>query len=216
MRALLIAMALCALACREQSGAQVALEAPKVAAEAPKAIADTKPSGLPARPERVDNVTIDPRPRCGPAADETEDTSRLSSPEIQQSVSVLNRALQDVERSSLGTTLDNERRAIIVVFHTDFQDYDGIQKRLVGQIAPLHVVLQPSCHARAKLAEVEQALLDGSWHPKAKDTRRGSWLDPSFSGYRVTIDDSAPDVAEALQHRFGDLVRVALGKPGRN
>jgi hypothetical protein len=44
----------------------------------------------------------------------------------------------------------------------------------------------------------------------------GSWLDASFSGYRVVIDDSAPEVADALQQRLGERVRVTLGKPRRN
>lgn len=227
-RALLVALALSALACREQSGTQAAADPPtaaepKPSVKAPSAQAAPPASetsvppnaGLPAQPERVDHVTIDPRPRCGPALDETESYNWLKPPDIQRSVSVLNGVLKDFERASIGSTLDNQHHAIIVVFHSDFHDYDRVRQRLVGRIAPLQVVLQPSCHSRAQLAEVEQALLEGSWHPKAKDTPRGSWLDPSFSGYRVTIDDSAPEVAEALKKRFGDLVRVSLGKPRR-
>ncbi|HMJ14669.1 MAG TPA: hypothetical protein VK524_24830 [Polyangiaceae bacterium] len=33
--------------------------------------------------------------------------------------------------------------------------------------------------------------------------------DASFSGYRVFLDDSLPEVAEALRQRLGELVRVA-------
>jgi hypothetical protein len=40
--------------------------------------------------------------------------------------------------------------------------------------------------------------------------------DASFSGYRVFIDDSLPEVAEALRQRLGELVRVSMGTPGRN
>lgn len=173
---------------------------------------------MPAQAERVDHVTIDPRPRCGPAVDEVKDANHdawLKAPEIQRSVFVLNAALQGFESSNIGTTLDHGRHAVIVVFHADFHDWARIRQRLVGRIAPLEVVLQPSCYPRAKLAEAEQVLKEQAWHPKAKATRMGFWLDASFSGYRVVIDDSAPEVAEALRQRLGELVRVSLGKPRR-
>lgn len=177
------------------------------------------PTGRSGQLDRIDHVTIDPHPRCGPAYDEHGQPEReawLQSPDIQRGVAILNAVLEDYKQASLGTVLDNEHKAVVVVFHADFHDYDLIQKRLIGRIAPLEVVLQPSCYSRAKLAEVERALLEGSWHPEAAKTRKGFWLDPSFSGYRVTIDDSAPEVGSALAKRFDELVRVTLGKPRRN
>lgn len=223
--ALLLSTALSMLACRGESGTQPVADSKPTAQPGSAPLAPPVPAApaprtgdLPAQPERVDHVTIDPRPRCGPAAYEPEDGERtawLKTPDIQRSVFAVNSALQGFERANIGQTLDHERHAVIVVFHSDFRDYDRVRQRLVGHVAPLEVVLQPSCYPRAKLAEVEQVLLEGSWHPKAKDVPKGFWLDASFSGYRVTIDDSAPDVAEALKQRFGDLVRVSLGKPRR-
>jgi hypothetical protein len=210
-RSLPVAVALVGLACRDAAPNR---DAP--AARPPAVAVDTNP---PARPTRIDGITIDPHPRCGPALDEPTDASQEAwrkAPEAERNLHALNTALHDLEHALVGIALDHERRAAIVVFHTDFEDYESVRQRLVGRIAPLEVVLQPSCYARAKLADVEQLLLQGSWHPKAKDTRRGFWLDASFSGYRVTVDDSAPEVADALKQALGEQVRVSLGKPGRH
>jgi hypothetical protein len=139
--------------------------APLPAPEAPRA------TGLPAEPERVDHVTIDPRPRCGPAVDEAEDAKReewLKAPEIQRAVQALHAGLQGFENANIGSTLDNDRRAVVVVFHSDFGDWKQVRERLAGRIAPLEVVLQPSCRSRAELAEAEQIIKEQAWHPKAK------------------------------------------------
>lgn len=225
--ALLVTVVLSMLGCSGASDTQPSVTPPPAEAKpsapppsTPPPVRDAPPAtGLPAEPERVDHITIDPRPRCGPAVDETADAKHeawLKAPDIQRAVHALNAALQGLENANIGSTLDNERRAVVVVFHSDFRDWKQVRERLVGRIAPLEVVLQPSCRSRAELAEAEQIIKEQAWHPKAKGIRMGSWLDASFSGYRVVIDDSAPEVADALQQRLGERVRVSLGKPRRN
>jgi hypothetical protein len=224
-QALLVSVTLSLLACRGQSappgrhGDPPATVAAKPLVQPTATPAPVRNVDLPAQPERVDHVTIDPRPRCGPALDEAKDSEHdawLDTPEIQRSMFAVTTSLQGFASASIGTTVDHERRAVIVVFHTDFHDWARIRQRLVGRVAPLEVVLQPSCYPRAMLAEAEQLILAQAWHPDAMGIKMGFRLDASFSGYRVVIDDTKPEAAEALQQRLGKLVRVSLGKPGRN
>jgi hypothetical protein len=147
---------------------------------------------------------------------EYEKHAWLKAPEMQRGMYEVSKALQGLESSALGTTLDHERRAMIVVFQQDFHDWARIRQRLAGRVAPLEVVLQPSCYPRAQLDEAKRVITEQAWHPKANGIRMGVLSDASFSGYRVIIHDSFPEVAEALRQRLGGLVHVTLGKPGRN
>jgi hypothetical protein len=189
-------------------------------AQAPVSPAPAQPHrnpDLPLHPERVDHVIIDPQPRCGPAIDDPKQPSEsdwAATPAMQQSLMRLDQALEGVRSFSLGTALDHAQQRAMVVFYPDFHDYARVRSRLVGRVAPLVVVLQPSCHSRQVLDDANRVLLDRGWHPKAREVGMGFWLDPSFSGYRVTVADA--EVAESLRKRLGELVRVAVGKAGRN
>jgi hypothetical protein len=99
-----------------------------------------------------------------------------------------------------------------VVFHTDFRAYQELRGKLERTIAPLPVVLRPACYPRERIEAARQLLERADWHPRARAFRLASHLDPSISGFVVTIDSSAPDVAQALEQRLGPLVRVRLGK----
>lgn len=100
-----------------------------------------------------------------------------------------------------------------MVFHTNFTAYDEVRSKLQAVIAPLPVVLRPACYPPEQIAAAREILEKADWHPRAKSFRMASHLDPSFSGFVVTIDESAPDVATALEQRLGPLVESRLGKP---
>jgi hypothetical protein len=137
----------------------------------------------------------------------------LDGPGLRDAAADLDRELAAYESWKLGAYPDHARKAVVVVFHTDFSAYDEVHRRLERVVAPLPVVLRPACYPREQLDVARRTLERVDWHPRAKALRMAWHLDPSSSAFVVTIDPSAPDVARALEQRLGAVVRVRLGKP---
>ena len=140
----------------------------------------------------------------------------LLDPVIQEARrgEVLERELENWKGSWVSTYIDDRRQAVGVVFHTDFSDYDAIVAKLEPVMAPLKVVLRPACYSRQQIDEARRVIESGEWHPRGKGPM-ASYFDAEFSRFAVTIDESAPEVADALRQRLGKLVSVTLGQVGK-
>jgi hypothetical protein len=165
------------------------------------------------------NVVISSVPACAQGADPADKAapadqpSFLADPTMQQRVEVLANELKAFGGLQLGTYSDANERAAVVVFPQEFTDYLALQARLAPRVTPLRVILRPSCYPHVKLDEAQRVIAELQWHPRAKSVPIVWHFDPSFSGYTVTVHDSAPGVAAALSQRLGPLVQVRLGKP---
>jgi hypothetical protein len=91
-----------------------------------------------------------------------------------------------------------------------------LQANLAQSVRPLAVALRPSCRTSEELSQARAVLQARAWHPKANNTPVGWHLDAAYSSYVVVVDDSAPEVAEALREKLGNRVLVSLGKPRRH
>lgn len=168
---------------------------------------------------RLGTVDVDPSPYCAqaePLRAQTSGKTWLSDDTIQSRVATLNTELQGNAASLVGIDFDNERRIAVVVFHQDFDAYAEIQRRLSERMSPLVVELRAACRPRSEIDEALNVLKARDWHPRAKQTPLGWHLDAAFSGYVVTVDDSAPEVAATLEAKLKDAVFVRLGKPRRH
>jgi len=168
-------------------------------------------------------VSVEPQPACAPAGragDGGKDPAAtptekwLSDPEIQakRPGEAIERELVNWKPFVAGTYLDNRRRAMGIVMHQDFADYDGIRQKLEALNGPLKIVLRPACHPRQTIDEARRVLDLKDWHPRAKAIPMLWHFDAGISAFSVTVDDSAPEVAQALEQRLGDLVRTRLVK----
>ncbi len=199
-----------------------------VASAAPAASAPIVPAtvgqGTAAPPiERRDGaVSVEPEPACGRGLARPDAKSRSTRPhawledaEIQrkQPGAAVARELENWKGKYFGTYLDDDRQALVIVLHTDFADYDTLRQKLEALASPMKLVLRPACHSRQRLDEADVVISKMEWHPRAKLVPMVVRPDASFSGYAVSIDDSAPEVATALEERLGDVVRTQLGKP---
>ena len=199
----------CALAagCR---GSPNVSSTPDAGAAATSARATAKPL---ARHDGI--VGIEPAPSCEPKRDDAlpeGSVSWLAERVVQDRAQVLERELARWKNAWLGTYADDDGRAFVVVFHTDFADYETVRRRLETVMPPVRVVLRPACHSRERIAEAERILDERTFHPKAKSVNMLFYLDASFSGYSVSVDDS--EVRQALERRLGKLGNVKLGSPG--
>lgn len=178
----------------------------------------------PPKPEPAtsgDAVRVDPEPSCGPSVEAAAAAERggapshawLDKPGARERGAVLQQELAPYASSTLGFYPDDVLQAVVVVFHTNFKAYDEVRRKLEAVVSPLPVVLRPACYPPERIADARETLERADWHPRAKSFRMASHLDPSFSGFVVTIDASAPEVATALEQRLGPLVKVRLGKP---
>jgi hypothetical protein len=217
-------LALCA--CAGATGAAPSVEVASQAAPSPAA---TTPSVAPAARTEAEatqpaeaggTVKIDPTPSCGPSVESDGAASSaapshawLDEPGVREAAATLEQELSAYEAWRLGWYPDHVRHAVVVVFHTDFSAYEDVRQKLERAVAPLPVVLRPACYPRERIDAARQTLERAEWHPRAKAFRMASHLDPSISGFSVTIDSSVPEVAQALEQRLGPLVRVRLGKP---
>jgi hypothetical protein len=167
-------------------------------------------------------VFSDSTPLCGlpapvptSAKEERQRTAWLAAPEAQQRVTRLNADLEGLTPPSVGLAFDDTSRTIILVLAAPYESYRGLAQRLQRLVSPMRIALRPSCHSPAQMEHAKRVLEGRQWHPKASVTPMAWYLDPSFAGYRVTIDDSAPEVRDALQRQLGSLVQTELGKPRR-
>ena len=147
-------------------------------------------------------------PSCG-------DTSWLGRPMMQNRMARLNRKLEPFGRSMIGIAFDDMGKRVVVVFDPAFSRYAEVQAALADAVAPLQVSLRPGVHSLAEIAEAEKVLDAMDWHPRAKSIDLAWAAEPARSGFRVVIDERAPEVARALQRRLGSLVNVTLGRPVR-
>jgi hypothetical protein len=160
---------------------------------------------------------VEPEPAC---QDEKLDAGAphtgtwLSDPEIQakRPGEAIERELENWRASVAGTYLDDQRRALGVVLHRDFADYDALRQKLEPISAPLKVVLRPACYSRKEIEEARRIIEEKEWHPRAKATWMLSHFDASISAFSVSVDESTPEVAKALEQRLGKLVRTRLDK----
>jgi hypothetical protein len=130
-------------------------------------------------------------------------------------VYALDEAIREFAGDQIGTIFDHKAGRALVIFHTDFRDYASAQRRVAPEVTSIDVLLVPGCHSRAEIAKAERVLSQRDWHPAAKRTPLAFHLDPSFSGFDVVVDESAPEVAESLAKMLGQMVRVSLGRPQR-
>jgi len=166
-------------------------------------------------------VRIEPEPSCGPSVgasgpatgEGAQSRTWLDKPGVRERGAALQQELTPYASETLGWYPDHVRQAVVVVFHTTFTAYEEVRRKLERVVSPLAVVLRPACYPPERIAAAREVLERADWHPRAKSFRVASHLDPSFSGFVVTIDESAPDVAAALEQRLGPLVEVRLGKP---
>jgi len=172
-------------------------------------------------PERVFS---DVAPLCGFASDvpgakgaagARPKTDWLNTPVAQERLHRVHAALEGLRPAPIGVTFDDSRRTVVVVLPGAFATYVGLAANLSRVAAPLRVALRHSCHSPAEIARAQTLLEKRNWHPQASSTPTAWYLDPSFAGFRVTIDDSAPEVRAALEQKLGTLVRAELGKPRR-
>lgn len=181
-----------------------------LAPEPPKPPSQPRPSA-----SRIKNISIEPQPLCSPDADRAAGDrakNRWLAPDaIQRDVYLLDAALKPFAAELIGTTADHANQSLVAVFHTTFRDYEAVQKSLLEKIGSLHVVLRPACHSREESAAAEAVLSRRDFHPKAASVALSYGLDASFSGFDVMVQESAPEVADALKQRLGPLVRVELG-----
>jgi hypothetical protein len=175
---------------------------------------------------KLETVSFSTEPYCRKAAEvgasaEAVAAARpnhpwLSPPALQAKLRVLEEELKPYEPSLIGVTFENEPQTAIVVLYPDFTAYEELQAKLAPRVKPLPVALRPGCHTSQQLAEALTILQGRAWHPKAGNTPTGWHLDVASSAYAVVVEDSAPEVAEALRQKLGDRVHVTLGKPRRH
>jgi sirohydrochlorin ferrochelatase len=175
---------------------------------------------------KLETVSVNTEPYCrkaaGPGATGQADAVlRPNSPwladkAVQEKLRVLDEELKPHAASLIGITFEDEPRTAVVVLYPGFTAYADLQAKLAPRVKPLPVVLRPGCHTAEALAEALEVLRARDWHPKAGTTPVGWHLDAASSAYAVVVDDSAPEVAEALRNRLDDRVLVTLGKPRRH
>jgi hypothetical protein len=163
-------------------------------------------------------VSVDPEPACGvesppkaktqPVRTETWFTAPATQPQRRDAVE---REIENWKSSVAGTYLDDNRRAFVIVLHSDFAHYDGLRQKLEPISPPLKVVLRPACYSRQRIDEARSLLQERSWHPQAASARFAMHFDARFSAFAVGFENTAPEVAEALEQRLGQLVRVNRG-----
>jgi hypothetical protein len=217
---------LCATACRETRdvfpppASQPAPAAPagEKPREKPEARVAEPPKPLPSA-SRIKNISIDPQPLCsehaGRAGGDPVKNRWLREEAIQRGVYALAAELKPFEAEMIGTTIDYEAEMMVVVFHTTFRDYETVRTRLLDKLGPLQVALRPACHSREQIAEAEAGLSRRDFHPRAASVALSYNLDPAFAGFSVMVQESAPEVAEAVKQRFGPMVRVSMGSLNR-
>jgi len=168
-----------------------------------------------AAPKRVNTVTVDARPYCSPDRETEVYSTWLSNTTMQNRVNVLQDVLEAHQSNHVGTLFRDDPKRAIVVMHRDFTQFEALQLQLAKRVAPLEVEVRTGCRERKEIDAAFEVLQARNWHPSANKTAAGWHLDPGFAGYRVYVDDAAPEVAEALRQRLGDLALVKLGKPSR-
>jgi hypothetical protein len=172
-----------------------------------------EPPFIPTRREGA--VGVDPTAACTPEPRRPDGANAwLATPVINARIVKLNDELDELD-GWLGIYSDEDLEAAVVVMHTSFSGYDALREKLTPIMPPLKVVLRPACHTKQHLEEAERVLHARSWHPRANDVRVAGALDVSFSGFIVTIDESAPEVGVALEQRLGSVVSVRLARPHR-
>jgi hypothetical protein len=134
---------------------------------------------------------------------------------VEKQLTVLGDELEPYGAALIGITFDDVNQVAIIVLQSDFADYDPLRSRLLERTAGLSVALRPGCFSREELSAGRQRLEARDFHPNAKDVAIAWGLDPAFSGYSVTVADSAPEIAQALRDQLGPIVRVKLNKPQR-
>ncbi len=137
----------------------------------------------------------------------------LAESATQQRVLALNETLREAGGQELGLYPDHRNQTVVIVFPTTFKDYEAMRQRLAPRVFPLKVVLRPACFTPEQIEEARKVVHDLEWHPRAKHVPNAGHFDASVSAFVITIHDSAPEVAAALEKRLGPLVRVRLGKP---
>lgn len=201
------------------AGEGATASAPASASASARAAATAPDAGPPVITRRDGAVSVDPDPACEDEASKVDAAAPrtetwLSDPEIQakRPGEALERELENWKASVAGTYLDDHRRALGIVLHRDFADYDALQQKLEPISGPLKVVLRPACYSRKEIENARRVIDAKEWHARAKDTWMISHFDASISAFSVSVDDSTPEVAKALEQRLGKLVRTRLGK----
>jgi hypothetical protein len=174
--------------------------------------ADTSASVGKAGVITVGTVTVDRNPYCQSTPSKGTN-AWLANPQSQRQVEVLGSAVEQFEGDHVGTVFENDPNIAVVVMNQDFAQFGVLQKRLAGMIAPMTVQLRPACHSRAELNKAKEVLSARKFHPKAGSTAMSWYLDASFAGFVVHVDEAAPEVAAALRTQLGALIRVLPGKP---
>jgi hypothetical protein len=156
-------------------------------------------------------LKVDDTPLCGLPSDAELERQTFVWLEAEPSVRT------QIEASGLpvvGTVIDHAQKRLVVVVEPEFKDWAIVP----GKLSPaptIDLTMRPACHGRAERDRAEATLEQRSWHPRASNTPVSWSPDASIAGYSVTVDDSAPEVAAALEQKLGKLVRVKLGKPQR-
>jgi hypothetical protein len=170
---------------------------------------------------KLGTVSVNTEPYCRKLAGADADAGVrpnhpwLADAVVQEKLGVLDAELKPYAASLVGITFENEPKVAIVVVYPDFTAYDELQTKLAARVKPLEVAIRPSCHTAEQLAEALALLQGRAWHPRASTTPVAWHLDAASSAYAVVVDDSAPEVADALRHKLGERVFVTLGKPRR-
>ena len=178
-------------------------------------------AGLPVIARRDGIVSVDPEPACaertgtGNVAADAAVPHAGAPPAKPTSYAApegpaIERELQDWKAFIAGTDRDEQRDAMIVLLHQDFADYDGLKQKLERVCGAQKIVLRPACHSRKSIEDARRVLDERDWHPDAKSTPMAWHFDARFSAFSVSVDDSAPEVAKALEQRLGKLVRTRL------
>jgi hypothetical protein len=221
-RARLLAFIVIALGCAKREPPAPTPPAATPPASSTQQVAPT-PAATASAPQitQLGTVTVNTEPYCGkPSAAELKGELKpnslwLADGAVQKKLRVLEQQLKPVAASLVGITFEDESKTAIAVLYPSFDGYEGLQRQLAARIGPLNVALRPSCHSERELATAHAVLQARDWHPKAGATPVGWHLEAAYSAYVVTVDDSAPEVAQALRERLGDLAVVSLGKPRR-
>lgn len=165
--------------------------------------------------ERVETIAVVPQPVCDweQKGSDAERLAFLKQPRVQRAVFAIGEAIARHQSSYIDTLFDPLQKRVVIVLHTDFSEYQALQQDLARKVIAVDVELSPACRTRDELARAERVLTERQWHPKAQETPMAWWLEGAFSAFSVVIEESAPDVAEALERKLGPLVRVSLGRP---
>lgn len=163
----------------------------------------------------VKTVTLDTRAYCSENRGADVVSPWLNDELIQQRLVTLDEVLRAYEADHVGTLFGNDPKRAIVVMHQDFTRFEDLQLELSERIAPLNVELRRGCHPRQDFVAAGELLKARNWHPQAPNAAVSWYVDPGFTGYVVVVDNTLPDVAQALTQRLGELVVVKLGKPSR-